>query len=193
MFGNGRRIDELASRLDELEEHHRKSTSQISAEVERRIDELHRVVGEDPERRLALALNAISVDLAAQRRQALDAVEALRRMVDEMTMLQAKTSAVARGDAGRAARMIGELNRIYRSEWTGYVSLYFDGGTTDIVTLLIGSTSPPTECVCTLNSTNRFNSYAGAVVRGGEYWVARSSHEAGSQASGVRCVFTPFA
>jgi hypothetical protein len=116
---------------------------------------------------------------------------ALRRAVDEMSVLRERLDASVRGEAERAPRVFGELGRTYRAEWTGYVCLYFDGGYHDRVELRVGDSPPPTTVVCTLNSRNDLNSYAGCVVRRSEHWLATSSCEDGH--SGVRCVFTPFA
>jgi hypothetical protein len=57
------------------------------------------------------------------------------------------------------------------------------------VELCVGPTSPPDAVVCSLNVRNDINSYAGCVVRRGEFWLARS--QTGSD-SGVRCMYTPF-
>jgi hypothetical protein len=94
-------------------------------------------------------------------------------------------------DSGVARpRVRARLGRIYRAEATGYVAAYAGGGWTDIVEILVGPTSPPTQSVCRANSTNDINSYAGAVVRAGEYWVVTS--ERGPDKSSFTCYFTPF-
>lgn len=190
MFGHGRRISTLETRADEHEAQLATIGTTLPA-IARRFDELQRTLAEDPQQRLALAVQGVSEQLAGRLERALADLDALRRAVDEMKALRERLEASARGEAERAPRVFGELGRTYRAEWTGYVSLYFEGGYTDSVELRVGDTSPPTTVVCTLNSRNDINSYAGGVVRRGEYWLAASSREHGD--SGVRCVFTPFA
>ncbi|HUF83962.1 MAG TPA: hypothetical protein VMQ81_05145 [Acidimicrobiia bacterium] len=80
------------------------------------------------------------------------------------------------------------FNEVQRADVAGYVSLYFKGGYTDDIQLLVGVGDPPSEVVCEANTRNDMNSYAGAIVRPGEYWMARSKSGANS---GFECVFTP--
>jgi hypothetical protein len=77
---------------------------------------------------------------------------------------------------------------VHRAEVTGYVSLYFTGGRTTSVRLLAGWDDPPTECICEANNRNDLNSYAGGIVRKGEYWTVDSKLDG---RSGFKCVFTP--
>jgi hypothetical protein len=85
-------------------------------------------------------------------------------------------------------RLRPALGAVHRAEATGYVSLYFTGGRTGTLRLLAGWEDPPTECICETNTRNDLNSYAGGVVRKGEYWTVAGKHPEGS---GYQCVFTP--
>jgi hypothetical protein len=86
------------------------------------------------------------------------------------------------------ARSRPAIGVVHRAEVTGYVSLFFTGGRTSVVRLLVGWADPPTECVCEANTRNDLNSYAGGIVRKGEYWLLDSKH---GDRSGFECVFTP--
>lgn len=77
---------------------------------------------------------------------------------------------------------------VHRAEVTGYVSLYFVGGRTATVRLLVGWDDPPTECICEANTRNDLNSYAGGIVRKDEYWILDTKL---GDRSGFECVFTP--
>jgi hypothetical protein len=85
-------------------------------------------------------------------------------------------------------RLRPALGAVHRAEVTGYVSVYFTGGRTDTLRLLAGWDDPPTECICETNTRNELNSYAGGVVRKGEYWTIVGRRP---EASGYECVFTP--
>lgn len=89
-------------------------------------------------------------------------------------------------EVGARARPV--FNEVYRADVAGYISVYFTGGRTDTVRLLVGADDPPTECVCVAEA--RLNTYAGAVVRPGEYWQVQS--KVGGK-SGFACTFTPLA
>ena len=84
-------------------------------------------------------------------------------------------------------RFRAKLDTVYRAETLGYVSLYFVGGRTDKVELLVGPGTPPAESVGQVNTTNDINSSVGAIVRPGEYWLARSKNSS----SACVCLFTP--
>lgn len=185
MFGLGRRLDALARELDArlaaLEQ--RLGARQDAAEaaaraaIDRRFAELVATLSDDPERRTRMLLAAVSDEVRA----------ALAASLDEARRLSALR--VDAEDAARQARTHAALNETYRAAATGYVALYFTGGYTDRVRLLVGASDPPDECVCELNCVNDINAYAGGVVRRGEHWRAESEK---GEASGVRCVFTPF-
>ena len=80
------------------------------------------------------------------------------------------------------------FNTVYQAEATGYVSIFFTGGRTDVLQLMAGPENPPTECICEANNRNDLNAYAGGIVRKGEYWTVVSKN---GERSGFKCVFTP--
>jgi hypothetical protein len=191
MFGSGRRIDELEQRILEVREALEAGVLESEKRTERRLEALENRLGTNPDERLDFLLNSVAEELRRKLRAALEEADRANALAARITELHAQLEA-GRWPALTAARSRPVLNRVYRAEWTGYVSLYFDGGLTDSVRLLVGEEDPPRECVCELNSRNDINSYAATVVRKGEYWLAQSSHDAGSSKSGVKCVFTPF-
>lgn len=86
------------------------------------------------------------------------------------------------------ARSRPTFDTVHRAEVTGYVSLYFVGGRTNKIELLVGREDPPTDCVGELNTTNGPTTYVGGIVRQGEYWTLVCRH---GNTSGYQCVFTP--
>ena len=86
-----------------------------------------------------------------------------------------------------ARRLSCRVNTVYLAEYTGYVSIFFTGGWMSRVELVAGPENPPTEVISALEG--ELNSYAGGVIRRGEYWMARAKRDK----AGVQCVFTPFA
>jgi len=119
----------------------------------------------------------------------------LERVAEEAARLSAAADARLRELAERAGhsgvgrpRKEPELGRLHRAEVSGYLAIYFAGGRTNTIKILVGPEDPPTTCVGELNVTNDLNAYAGAVVREGEYWTTESRHD---NMSGFRCVFTP--
>ena len=61
---------------------------------------------------------------------------------------------------------------MYRAKSHGYVAVYFVGGRTARMRLLVGTQSPPTTSVGYANSGSEINSYMGVSVHPGEYWMA---------------------
>lgn len=94
--------------------------------------------------------------------------------------------ALAAGSGPSRPRSRPTFNVIYQAETAGYVSLFFTGGRTDRIRLLAGAENPPIERVCELDCS--LTSYAGGIVRPGEYWMVESKR---GGRSGVECVFTP--
>jgi hypothetical protein len=86
-------------------------------------------------------------------------------------------------------RFEAALDTVYRATTYGYVSVYFVGGRTARMRLLVGPQSPPTTSVGYANSSGEINSYMGGIVRPGEYWMA-ATHRTGINA-GFECIFTP--
>jgi hypothetical protein len=86
-------------------------------------------------------------------------------------------------------RFEANLDTVYQAATYGYVAVYFVGGRTARMHLLVGPTSPPTTSVGYANSGSEINSYMGTIVRPGEYWMA-ATHRTGMKA-GFECIFTP--
>jgi hypothetical protein len=86
-------------------------------------------------------------------------------------------------------RFEANLDTVYQATTYGYVAVYFVGGRTARMHLLVGPTSPPTTSVGYANSGSDINSYMGTIVRPGEYWMA-ATHRTGMKA-GFECIFTP--
>ncbi|MCE7000576.1 hypothetical protein LZG04_38045 [Saccharothrix sp. S26] len=72
-------------------------------------------------------------------------------------------------------RTTPKLDTLYRADVLGYVSVYFVGGYTATVRLTVGPDNPPTHVVGIAHGGGESNSYAGAIVRPGEYWLAATS------------------
>jgi hypothetical protein len=113
-----------------------------------------------------------------------------------LTDLSERAGAALRALEGQAEQVgIGEprfeaaLDVVYQAKTFGYVAVYFVGGRTARLRLLVGPQSPPTTSVGYANSSNEINSYMGGIVRPGEYWMA-ATHHPGMKA-GFECVFTP--
>jgi hypothetical protein len=90
---------------------------------------------------------------------------------------------------GEEGRFEAALDTVYEARTHGYVAVYFVGGRTARMHLLVGTTNPPTTSVGYANSGSDINSYMGTIVRPGEYWMA-ATHRAGMKA-GFECIFTP--
>lgn len=153
---------------------------------------------EDPE--VAARLGAIEQQLTALTgdletiRPVLTDVGRLEELAERAGRLSSvvEQSVTAMQSTVEAAGLMGAragpaFNEVYRTDVAGYISAYFTGGRTDTVRLLVGAENPPAECVYIAES--RLNTYAGAVVRPGEYWQVRSNV---GQQSGFTCTFTPF-
>jgi len=112
-----------------------------------------------------------------------------------LTDLAERTGTALRALESRAESVgIGEprfeaaLDTVYRAKTHGYVAVYFVGGRTARMRLLVGPQSPPTTSVGYASGAE-INSYMGGIVRPGEYWMA-ATHKPGMRA-GFECVFTP--
>jgi hypothetical protein len=86
-------------------------------------------------------------------------------------------------------RFEAALDTVYHATTPGYVAVYFVGGRTARVHLLVGRQSPPATSVGYANSGAEINSYIGGLIRRGEYWMA-ATHNPGMKA-GYECIFTP--
>ena len=190
IVGTSRKLSNLENRLEQLEQA-QANTDRLRGEIEQ-LKAMLEGAEIDPSRRMALLLSAIGGELETKLRQASKQATEASALVTEMKSLREQARTLSQPEAVAAKRFKGNLNRVYKPQWTGYACLYFDGGTTDIVQLLVGPKEPPEECICQLNTRNEINSYAGGVIRAGEYWVAKSKYSQEWTPSGVCCVFTPF-
>ena len=161
MFGNGRVTRELAGRIDELQ---------------RRIDAL---TAENS------ALRGLADDAAR--------LERLAEQADRLSRVAAGAVSTVEGLAKAAGvggeRIVARLNKVYQADVPGYVCAYFVGGYTDTVELFVGLENPPTLSVGYANSRGGSSSYAGTLVRAGEYWTVRSDLNVAM--SGFVILFTP--
>jgi uncharacterized coiled-coil protein SlyX len=143
----------------------------------------------------------------AQARPLLDDTDRLASLAAEARRQNESTAAAVETMRGLTAaagigqpRFEAKFGMIYQTTTTGYVSVNFgiteslvsvglgmSGYATDIVTILVGTSSPPTQLVAKTNSRNHECDYAGAIIRAGEYWVALAEHGGAA----YRCIFTP--
>lgn len=107
-----------------------------------------------------------------------------------------RTGAALRVLEGRAQsaglnepRFEAALDTVYHAKTYGYVSLYFVGGRTANMHLLVGPQSPPTTSVGSASPGSDINSYVGGIVRPGEYWMAATPRP--GMKAGFECIFTP--
>ena len=80
------------------------------------------------------------------------------------------------------------LDEAHTAETLGHVSVWFDGGRTDVVELVVG-TMDGDMVVGRVNTRNDINSSMSTIIRPGETWMARTQK---GHTGGFRCVFTPF-
>jgi hypothetical protein len=138
-------------------------------ELEGRVERLTTLLGnllDDDDRHARLT------DLAERTGAALQALES---RADTLTMGKPRFEAA--------------LDTVYHAKTYGYIACYFVGGRTARMRLLVGPQSPPTTSVGQANAGSEINSYMGAIVRPGEYWMA-ATHRPGMKA-GFECIFTP--
>lgn len=136
-------------------------------------------------------------ELVAPARTLLDDTGRLEDLAERAKRLcaAADTALLGLGERAKAAGVGQPRTRpapgvVHRAEVTGYVSVFFTGGRTDTLRLLVGWDDPPTECISEANMFNQLNSYAGGIVRKGEYWTLAGTHT-GKKSFGFECVFTP--
>lgn len=113
-------------------------------------------------------------------------LQALAERADgALRSLEGRATAVGIGKP----RFQASLDTVYHAGEFGYVAVYFVGGRTARVRLLVGPESPPTTSVGYADSSADLNSYVGGVVRPGEFWMV-ATHRPG-MTTGFECVFTP--
>lgn len=116
-------------------------------------------------------VTTLSAQLSATRPLLDDAtrVESLARRAEAaVRSLEARTTPLGVG----GPRTNPKLDTLYRADVLGYVSVYFVTGYTATVRLTVGPENPPTHVVGIAHGGGDSNSYAGAIVRPGEYWIA---------------------
>ena len=135
--------------------------------------------------------------LVAPARALLDDTGRLEDLAEQANRLSAAADTALTGLRRRAtAAGVGQprtrpaFGVVHRAEVTGYVSVFFTGGRTDTLRLLVGWGDPPTERISEANTFNQLNYYAGGIVRKGEYWTLAGTHT-GKKSLGYECVFTP--
>ncbi|WP_033438151.1 hypothetical protein [Saccharothrix sp. NRRL B-16314] len=112
-------------------------------------------------------------------------IELAERAEGALRALEARSGLMGIGEP----RFQAALDTVYQAKTFGYVAVYFVGGRTARVRLLIGPHNPPDTSVGCANSGSDINSYIGGIVRPGEYWMA-ATHRPGLK-SGFECLFTP--
>jgi hypothetical protein len=199
MGRQGQFENEIRSRFEALERQLTERLDGAAADtrslVAAQVGEITARLEEGPGDRVGFLLNTVAQEVRTDLEKLLQEarrLDELTRHVFAMTEdLEAALKDLhdrAAGDGARHERVEVKLNQVYRADMTGYVSAFFVGGYTDKLELLVGPEDPPTSCICALNTTNDLNSYAGGIVRPGEYWMAKSKR---GDKSGVKCVFTP--
>ena len=195
MFVWKSRYRDLQSRLEHLEEQLEAQSLHLAQESARwrsstadAIAELTARFEVSPEQRVQYLLSAIADDLSAALQRSLADAQEASALKERILRLYQELAQLVDGGGSRQPRTVARLNQVYHAPQTGYVALFFVGGRTDSIELLMGPTNPPEICVSQLDCGAGINSYAGGVVRKGEYWLAESARGEGS---GVRCCYTP--
>jgi hypothetical protein len=196
MFGWKRRYDEWEARLGSLEDRLKamtlfleKERGQWQSSITCALEEVQTRLEASPEKRVQYLLNSVGHDLSEALKRGLADAQAASSLKEQLLQLHLDLQQRLRSGAAQQPREMARLNQVYHSPFTGYVALFFTGGYTDRVQLLMGPTNPPEFCVCRLNCQGDVNSYAGGIVRQGEYWLAQSQI---GEESGVECCYTPF-
>jgi hypothetical protein len=136
------------------------------------------------ERRKALERRVVELERVVQTLVA--QVDAVRPLLADTARLEALTARAEAAAGALAARTVpvplgegfeGRIDTLYRAEVTGFVAVYFVTGRTAKVRLLVGPANPPTRVVGLVDSRGSHQSYAGGIVRAGEYWTAASASE----------------
>lgn len=113
-------------------------------------------------------------------------VESLARQA-EAAVRSLEARATPLGVGGPRTRP--KLDTLYRADVLGYVAVYFVTGYIATVKLTVGAENPPTTVVGIAHGGGESNSFAGAIVRPGEYWIAATSGERADY--GFELHFTP--
>jgi hypothetical protein len=196
VFGRRDETERLQAQLDALEQRVIERVEGVETLLEQRLKQIEARLDDEPADRVRMLLNSVAEDVRTDLAALLDNAGKLRNATEEALRRNAELEAAAEqmvtrlsGEEPHPSRIKVQFNRVYQAKSLGYVAAYFVGGRADRVSILIGEESPPTKSWAELNTTNDINSYAGAVVRPGEYWMAKAKVGSGS---GVRCTYTPF-
>lgn len=199
MFGRREEQERLEARLAELEQRLTARIDAVADEaaalVERRLKDLQERLEEEPQERVGFLLASVAAEVRADLEGLVADGKRLRQVTEDVGRRHEEAERALRalvsrleGGAMPPPRTKVEFNKVYQAETLGYVAAFFDGGRTDKVSVLIGAENPPALSYGELNTTNEINSYVGAIVRPGEYWMVRSKR---GERSGVKCFYTP--
>lgn len=206
MFGLGR----LRQDLDALTERCKRLEAEVDERVAERVQhevaalraemlatvqgalvELGARLQGDPERRAQAVLAAASEELRVQLQRAIGDTQVASERATQAQQaskdIVALRARLQRPPAWQAPQPM-PLDVVHHAPTNGFVALWFEGGYTGVVALLVGPADPPETCVGRLNTRNDLNPFCATVVRRGEYWKAQV--EKGSP--DLPCVYTPF-
>jgi hypothetical protein len=113
-------------------------------------------------------------------------IAGLQHQVADLQQLAVQLTTVEPNDA--EPRFGVALNTTYDAPVTGYLSVSSTDGRTGRVKLFVGYEDPPTEFVGIASTTGGSNTFLGAVIREGEFFLL----DADGKQPAFRCVFTPF-
>lgn len=88
--------------------------------------------------------------------------------------------------SGLKPRLAARFNEVYRADGFGHLSVWFAGGRTGRVVILVGADNPPTDVAGEV--TADMPSSGTAMIRPGEYWMLNCDRKNGG---GFKAVFTP--
>jgi hypothetical protein len=154
--------------------------------LDQRIAELREVLAADPEERTRSLVNFAAEGVRRELELTIADAARLRKGTEELDDAQRALAARLAGNGLPPWRTNARFNVVYQAQVPSYISIYFVGGRTDKVSLLIGDDDPPTKSYGELNVSADINSYIGALVRPGEHWMAKAKHGADS----VKCIVT---
>jgi hypothetical protein len=83
-------------------------------------------------------------------------------------------------------RIAVRFNEVYHAEGFGHLSVWFSGGRTGRVIILVRGDNPPTEIVGEVDADVAGS--GAAIIRPGEYWMLDCNRRNGG---GFKAVFTP--
>jgi hypothetical protein len=188
----------LRTELDaDLRARHAAALARHAEDVDALLREVRASAEADPQARARLWMTAIGDDLRRQVATAETMLGDLRARLTDLEGLEREAVALieslerrtgAQGVRGAPEQVdLGELRQAKRF---AIVTLWFDGGGTDVVELRVGFDPPPEHVVGRVNSRNKLNSSLSTIVRPGEWWA--TSTDGGEWGSGVKITYTEF-